>query len=361
VFVNADGGLGLFENGLRQNVLFLQRLFSSAPGCAKVWLLNHGDGEPGPIAPELGLDPADIVRTAQVADQLDFVIVLGAAMDRDTALRLRERGCRVIAYKGGNGAVISMEAMAANPPRGDAERYFDADFYDAVWITPQHWEAYASWCRTMYRAPVHQVPQVWSPLLIEAMAPERRAAFAYRPGRRPWRVGLMDPNITVMKTSHMGMLACEAAWRVQSERLAAIYVSNGWPHRDKPHFNSFYRALGAARAGVMTLEPRFQGVDFLADHCDALVTHHWGNGLNYLYWEALYGGYPLIHNSEFLDGLGYRYADFDAEDGGRALLLATEVHDDGLEAYRQAAGARLAELAPETTANVAVHEGLLAL
>ena len=46
IFVNAQGQLALFENGLRQNVLFLYRLFKSSPQCESVFLLNHGDGEP---------------------------------------------------------------------------------------------------------------------------------------------------------------------------------------------------------------------------------------------------------------------------------------------------------------------------
>ena len=77
----------------------------------------------------------------------------------------------------------------------------------------------------------------------------------------------------------------------------------------------------------MTIEPRFVSPQFLANHCDAVVTHHWENGLNYLYYEVLYGGYPLIHNSEFLKDYGYYYDDFDAESGADALLSARAEHD----------------------------------
>ncbi len=49
IFIKEGGELGLFENGLRQNVLFLYHLFRAAPDCARVLLLNHGDGEAGEI------------------------------------------------------------------------------------------------------------------------------------------------------------------------------------------------------------------------------------------------------------------------------------------------------------------------
>jgi hypothetical protein len=360
IFVKADGDLGLFENGLRQNVLFLYLLFLSAPGCARVFLLNHGDGDTPTIPPGLGVCADAIVRTRDVADQLDYVISLGAAMDRQTVAELKARGVKIIAYKGGNGAVISMEAMAAQPPRGDAELYFDADDYDAVWMTPQHLGAYRGWCETIHRHPVQAVPHIWSPLLIDAAEPRVREAFGYRPTRGPWRIGVMDPNITVMKTSHMPMLVCEAAYRRQPSAFRAIYVTNAWPFRDNAHFRSFATSLEAARAGIMTAEPRFVSSHFLADHCDAVVTHHWENGLNYLYYEVLYGGYPLIHNSELLKDFGYYYKDFDAQSGADQLLSAYTEHNRRLEDYRRRNQRLFARLDPTAPANINLHERLLA-
>lgn len=360
IFVKADGSLGLFENGLRQNVLFLYLLFKNAPNCARVYLLNHGESD-DPVAPEgLGIEPGAIVRTAKVIDELDYVIGAGAAIDRDTAMALRRRGCRMICYKGGNGAVISMEATAAKPPRPDAELYFDSDYYDAIWMTPQHIHTYRGWCQTLYRCPVFEVPQIWSPLMIQTAEPRIRDGFGYRPRGEQWRVGVMDPNITVMKTSHLPMLVCETAFRRRREAFRAMYITNAIQFKDEPHFSSFALSLEAAKAGVMTAEPRFVSSHFLTDHCDAVVTHHWENGLNYLYYEVLYGNYPLIHNSEFLKDYGYYYRDFDAESGADALLRAFDHHDGELEAYRARNAPLLRRLDPATPETIEAHEALMA-
>ncbi len=360
IFIKAGGELGLFENGLRQNVLFLYQLFRAAPDCARVLLLNHGDGEAGEIPAALGVAREDIVRTPDVMGALDYVIVIGAAMDRETVMALKARGCRIVAYKGGNGAVISMEAIIAKPPRADAERYFDHDYYDAVWMTPQHLATYRGWCEMIYRRPVREAPQIWSPLLVEALPAPARARFGFRAPAGGWRIGILDPNVTVMKTSHLPMLVCEVAYRLQPAAFSAIYVTNGWPHRDNAHFSSFTLSLTAARAGVMTLEPRFVGLEFLADHCDAVVTHHWENGLNYLYYEVLWGNYPLVHNSGFLRDHGYYYPDFDAEAGAEALLTALAEHPQR-QAEHAARNRELFErLDPTAPANIALHERLLA-
>jgi hypothetical protein len=359
IFVKADGSLGLFENGLRQNVLFLYLLFRNSPNCARVYLLNHGDGDTPEIPPNLGIAPDAIVRTSEVINQLDYVIGLGAAIDRPTVDALKQHGCKLICYKGGNGAVISMEAIVAKPPRPDAELYFDHDYYDAIWMTPQHIHTYRGWCELIYRCPVYEVPQIWCPLLIEAADPEVRARFGYKRTNLPWRVGVMDPNITVMKTSHMPMLVCEAAFRRRADAFRAMYITNGWPYRESDHFRSFALSLDASKAGVMTIEPRFVSSHFLANHCDAVVTHHWENGLNYLYYEVLHGGYPLIHNSEFLRDYGYYYKDFDAESGADALLQSYAEHNGQLEEYRRRNEDLFERLNPTTPATIAVHEALL--
>jgi hypothetical protein len=360
LFVKADGSLGLFENGLRQNVLFLYLLFKNAPGCARVYLLNHGDSDDPQIPEGLGIAKDAIVRTPDVIDQLDYVIGAGAGIDRETAMAMRRRGCRLICYKGGNGAVISIEATAAKPQRPDAELYFDHDYYDAIWMTPQHIHTYRGWCETLYRCPVQEAPQIWAPLMIDSAEPRVRDNFGYHVTGQPWRVGVMDPNITVMKTSHMPMLVCEAAFRRRREAFRAMYVTNAIRYKDDDHFRSFAVSLQASKAGVMTIEDRFVSSHFLTEHCDAVVTHHWENGLNYLYYEVLYGGYPLIHNSEFLRDYGYYYPDFDAEGGADALLRAFDEHDRNLEDYRRRNAPLLRRLDPATPETAALHEGLLA-
>ena len=359
IFIAKDGDFGLYENGLRQNVLFLYQMFAAAPGCRRVHLLNHGDGEFTGWPADLGMDGVPVTRTAEVVDDLDVILIIGASIEVAELNSFRARGIRVVGYKGGNGGVISLEAIVATPARTDAERYLDIDCFDALWMTPQHLHTYAGWCRTLYRVPVEPIPQIWAPTFIDHRDGKLRRRFGYVPGSPAWRVGIMDPNITVMKTSHIAMLVCEAAYRAQPAALSEILVSNTDKHRENPHFVSFASALRATKAGIMSFEPRFVSADFLTNHCDAVVTHHWENGLNYLYYEVLHGGYPLIHNSAFLRDHGYYYPDFAADTGGEVLLAAFASHDANLDAYRATNAALVARLAPVNPANIALHEALV--
>lgn len=359
IWVHANGDMGLFENGLRQNVVFLYNLFRAAPNCRRVYLLNHGDGD-NPVVPVgIPIDTRDIVRTHNVTQKLDFVIALGAALDAPTVELLKSRKTKIIAYKGGNGIVISMEAIIAQPPRADAERYFDRGFYDAIWMTPQHIRSYKSYCETIYRCPVFEVQQIWQPLFLESRMHALSIPFGYKPGRTKKRVGIMDPNITVMKTSHMPMLVCEAAYQQRPELFEAIYVTNAVQFMQNAHFSSFAGRLQCVKDKIATVEPRFVTADFLAHHADAVVTHHWENGLNYLYYDVLYGAYPLVHNSEFLAEFGYHYLSFDADSGAEALLRALTAHDRNLAQYRKDCNRLLDRVDAVAPANIAAHEQLL--
>ena len=179
-------------------------------------------------------------------------------VDLETARALKSRGSRIIAYKGGNGIVISMEAMIAKLPRGDAERLFDHDNYDVIWITPQHVHTYKCCCETVYRCPVLEVPRSGSRCSSSIVRPTSGSRSATGPGTEPKRVGILDPNITVMKTSHLPMMVCETAYRQRRDRFAAIYVTNGLP-------SCTTRTSRASRAGSMLpldghhVEPRFVG------------------------------------------------------------------------------------------------------
>jgi len=359
IYVNRDGKLGLFENGLRQNVFFLYKMFRASPNCKQVYLLNHGDGEPLDAAAEAKIDPAAIVRTAQVLNELDYVISVGAAIDKSCVEQLKSRDIPIIAYKCGNGGVISMEATAARPPRADAERYTDADDFTAIWMTPQHLHTYRGWCETIYRRPVDPVPHIWAPDFIENRPDEISRNFGYKVGNRPWRIAVMDPNITVMKTSHMPILVCEAAFREAPNDFAAFYITNTIPHLQNGHFSNFLNWMSATKAGIMTPEARFVSADMLTNHSDAVVTHQWENELNYLYYEVLYGGYPLIHNSKMLEDYGYYYPSFDPIEGGKTLVEARRVHDKNLHSYREKVDVLMKKLDPISAINIEFHEKLL--
>ena len=155
IFVKADGELGLFENGLRQNVLFLYLLFKNSPNCARVYLLNHGDGD-RPRS-RRGWASRRTPSSARRRSSTSWTMssALGAAMDRETVMALRPARLpdHLLQGRQRRGHLDGGDGRQA-AARPDAELYFDHDYYDAIWMTPQHIHTYRGWCETIYRCPV---------------------------------------------------------------------------------------------------------------------------------------------------------------------------------------------------------------
>lgn len=351
-FLHAEAE-SIWNNGAGQNAVFLWQLLRAAGH--RVVAINGGSGEtphPGLMYDGLGIEFA---RVEDVVDQLDVLIETGAQVEAAAVARVRQRGGRAIAYKFGNAYVIDTERVVHGHKPG---AIFNGAQFDEVWTHPQHVRTCASYWEATYRCPVRVLPHIWEPLFLEKAVAEfpdgLRFGFA-PPSADRWRVGVFEPNINIVKTAVVPMLVCELAHR-RRPGCVDVYVTNALKAKDHLTFQTFAGALDIVRERRCSFEGRYNLPWFMARHCDAVVAHQWENGLNYAYYDALWGGYPLVHNSPMIP-VGYRYHDFDAHDGASALLRAMAQHDPG--AYRREAQAFLATVRATAPANIEAHERAL--
>ena len=184
--------------------------------------------------------------------------------------------------------------------------------------------------------------------------------FGYQPDKSRWRIAVLEPNLCMVKTSIIPMLAIEEAYRARPDFLEIVRVCNTSRIKDHPAFSHFARSLDIVAHGLSTFESRYALYEFMASHGDAVVSHTWENAQNYLYYELLYGNYPLIHNSPFLGKAGYFYPDFDCQAAGKSILHAYAEHDVNLEAYREQARLVLNSVNIYNSENISAYTDALA-
>ena len=321
----------IWSAGINQNAIYLVMLLRRLPEVESVSFVDCSDGAtPHPLSMWCGvgsLSQADAVAT------LDLIIELGARAPSDLMRRFRDRGGRLVSYMAGNGVVMNFEAVATKAPHGE---FMTESGFDAVWITPQHWHMNRAWCVLTRTPATEMVPHIWEPVCIEAALRETRVKYFWAGADRSkgYRVGTFAPNINVVKTFHIPLLACEEAYRVAPGLIDRVLLFNTEKFVGYPHFDEFVAATDLARAGRLFAEGRHGITDALGTHIDAVVEHQWENNLNYLYWDVLYSGYPLIHNSTEIDGAGYFYEPFNTQDGGRVIVDALSRHASRAEAAR---------------------------
>jgi hypothetical protein len=341
-----DGRQSLWENGLHQNALFLLMLLARSPLVGQCLVVNGGPGTGG-IAAQTG---HPVIDWAEAMTALDLVIELGAQVPADWAAPFRARGGRIIAMRAANDWVIDMESIAHGRPPG---QLVSGVTYDQVWTLPGFARTCAAYYAHLLRAPVRIMPHLWSPALIEAAAPD----WGYRPGGGRWRIAVLEPNISTVKTSHIPLLICELVHRARPGLLAQVLVCNADRFGKAGHFAQFAASLDIVRHGVARFAPRYPTATVLRGQT-AIVSHHYENAQNYLHYEALHGGYPLIHNSDQLSDFGYRYDDCD--EGAVALIDAITHHNADLETYRAKARNFIRTLDPCDKENIACYSAAIA-
>ena len=120
-------------------------------------------------------------------------------------------------------------------------------------------------------------------------------------------------------------------------------------------------SLNIVRDHKACFHGRHDIVGFMAQFADAVMAHQWENEQNYSYMDVLYGDYPLVHNSPWLQsfGAGYYYPGFEAAEAGQKLIQASAHHDECLPDQRAARQKLFAALDPISEANVRAHVELL--
>ncbi|MFC5472990.1 DUF2827 domain-containing protein [Paraherbaspirillum soli] len=363
ISVFAVQGAQLWSNGINQNLAFLVLLLQSSPQVGRVFLLNGGNLDHIPV--EMGFDGLDapLVKPQDVTHELDVVIEMGAQLPLEWLLHVRALGVKIITFFVGHTYADNAESPMFDGPSG---QIFNGTPWHEIWTLPHHMKASGPLLRTVSRVPVCAMPHIWSPLFIQRQIDQVEQdghRFGYQPNAKPnagenrrgWRTAIFEPNISVVKSCFIPMLVCEQAFRLEPQSVSTMMVMNTLQMKEHPTFNRFAINLDLTQQSKATYEPRVAFVECMAVHkMDAVVSHQWECEMNYLYYDALYGGYPLIHNSDYLKaaGVGIHYPDFEASAGGRALLDAWHKEPDFWDDYKRAGAAFLGDLSPTHPANV---------
>lgn len=353
------GAQSLWENGIFQNCLFLAMLLKKSPIVSNVVLVaGSGDGDMQDAMNFLQDSPVPVIDMATGLNELDVMIEMSAQLSKEWMIEFKAKGGKVVSMRVGNDYVIDIERMLFDKPPA---LLITGAPYDEVWTLPEYEKTCKPYFASTFRTPVKIMPHLWSPVILNRACeklPEGEQ-FEYQPGRNRWRIGMFEPNMCMVKTSYIPMLVCENAHRLNPNFIEHIYACNTMNLKDQTAFNLFAQSLDIVRHGLTSFEGRYPIWQVVSIYCDAIVCHQWENAQNYIYYEALYGSYPLIHNSHLIGDCGYRYHDFDCEEGGKVLAEAYKMHDENLSTYRERAKVFLATLDPEAESNVRCYTDAL--
>lgn len=353
----------IWSNGISQNLVFLYQLFEALDIVESVTFVCWGPENITTPDKNFMLDNLDLkfVHIDHVINELDLIIEGSLSIEPYQADTIHKNGGKVICYKMGNDYIYDIEAVIHNK---SATRIFNGAKFDANWIIPQNMNTNAAYFSIMHCCPSRQIPFIWSPLFCDKIIAELNRPFGYlhnvNKEKKSRRISSFESNIAIVKNSFTDILIAEQAYRERPDLIEQVYMCNTYDLKDHSTFFNFIGRTNLVRHGFMSVEERFAMPLFLSEYTDIVLSTQWENGLNYAYNDALYGGYPLIHNSKLLPkGIGYYYDQFDAFEGAKVLIDVIENHDKHHEEYVARANDYLASLHPHNPINLAIYENEL--
>lgn len=360
----ARADTNVWNNGINQNIGLLALLLTKSDAIGKVFFLNGGDVDKLP--PALGFEGLEVplVWPRDVTDELDVVIEMGAILPAEWMRHAHACGVRFCCFGVGHNYNAVAEALVAGKEGGIY--ITDPALRVETWGLPQHAKTAKPMMETLTRKPVVDMPHLWSSFFLDSAIKDLKSkdhSFGFRPRRvgleqrKGWRPAIFEPNVAVGKNCLIPMLACEHAYRTKPASVEHMMVMSSSAMKDHQTFLRFALNLELTQHRKASFEPRCPFATIMAQHrMNCVVTHHIEWGQNYLYYDTLYGGYPLFHNSEYLRdaGVGIYYEGFSAKQGGEAMVEAWGQAPEYWQNYKLKAKEYLWTLNPENAENIRI-------
>lgn len=348
----------LWNNGIKQNAVFLAEALKYCANVASVTLVNTTAVAITAALPwDLGRWPT--LPFAEGKDQLDVLIELGGQIDAAQTDYLKQRGCHLVSYCCGVEYVNVMESVLFN---GDLwrEGAFINERFDGIWMIPQVANISQPFFEVLRRQTAQVAPFVWDPVFLQLRSKDLPQRGEYRPRSGPRRLTVMEPNINVVKFCMYPVMIAEQAYRQRPGAIELLQVTNSdrLAIKSKPFFEVMSR-LDIVRQHKAVFLGRHDTPQFLSDNTDIVISHQWENPLNYFYLEVCWQGYPLVHNATLCTDLGYYYQNNNVTQGGELLLHAIDHHDNDLSAYVARQRSAIQRFMPGNASVTEAYETLL--
>jgi hypothetical protein len=325
----------LFTNGITQNAYFIYQCFTNM-GITCEFVCQESKSNPFSL---INLPITFMSKENKEFNPKEFSVVISVSrrFTEENILYLRSHKVRMVSFICGNHYPEDQHAFIFG--KASSTTISHKDTGDELWIIPSFIYS-KGYFEILSGKPVYIMPHLWSASLVkERLTLEYKKtedhAIYNKPQHNTKKINILitEPNLATVKTAWLPVVACEWLHTKYPDLIDTIYVFN-FPENDlayhmisKLSINSKVRKF--KRLPLPEILLHFNSLDSMP----IFVTHHYLTSLNYLYYEALQYGYPLVHNSADLDGCGYFYPGDDPKACADAIYAAFTKHNESYDAY----------------------------
>lgn len=335
----------MWVNGIKLNVLNLVKTLSQIDGY-DVFILETGSKVTDLTKVTWDYNKYRIYKLSDKINEVDIIFMLGTSFPSKFVLDIKQKRphVKIIKYQCGNNYVVDMERVIFDTAK-EALPSWDIG-HDETWMIPQQEYQNMEYFKLVYRHQDHQiktVPFVWDPEHIQRASDLLKAGGKKYPEYQPKdradkKLSIMEPNLNVVKWSMIPIMIAEKMYREFGEgAFKQLYVASGQKILQSSYYKQMIKSFDLVRHNPPLIKyiGRYPAAVFFAEETDVVLSHQWENPLNYAYLDAMYFGYPLVHNADMIKDAGYYYEGFDVTAGYNQLKDVLENYDNDIENQKE--------------------------
>ena len=330
----------LFTNGITQNAYFIYQCLEAAGYRCQ---LLCSEANPSPFD-HRSLPLRQISTDPAIFDPSEYhtIILVTRSIARDVYDSMKRHKVSVVSYVCGNHYMVDQEEFVRGIPAGAGSSFRGKGMCaDEMWIIPS-FQYSLEYLELLTGKSGYVIPHLWSPEMMRLSSPilikqpeERLFYDITKRKSNKINIIILEPNLSFLKTSWLPILAGEKLYLEHPDLVEHVYAFN-FPDNNHAYVMTEALTLGSKlrkfkRLSLLEILYHFNN----ESGCYPIfVCHQVLNSLNYLYYELLYYGFPLIHNSPDLDGCGYHYPENNISKCVERILYAHKHHDKHIDTYR---------------------------
>ena len=329
ITIKLNSGESFQSNGMLQNLVFLARAFDSVEGW-DCFFLYISDFDPDLILPK---DQCLAFESYILNPPFTFdLVILGGFTTKRFNHQVFEKSKLILFHCGSTLFDDILYSISGN----DRSSQLPSLVLDEIWLLPHH-SRNIDYLRTLYNhSNIKVVPYVWDSLFIDLQLEQCgfsglddfKNLFYSRPVNQ---INIYEPNNTISKTCLIPLAISVAFERVCSDQLSKYNTFSAESIAKSSHFNSRCRQFGITSSSYRKKFVFHKRVPFVASlyahgvH-SLVLSHQIGCELNNLYFDALYLGLPLLHNSPLFSNYGYFYPEYCIDDAVSSISIILSSH-----------------------------------
>lgn len=333
VGITADLKTSLFSNGINQNALYLAMVYNDMGHDAHI-IATGEDFKAQRELISIGVDNLPIKKLSDVLgnkEHYDIIIILGLRLEVShvNALKHVNPNLKTVSYRCGNELFTDTEIILFDAHGGRSDSFQDLSLPpkpDQIWSIPQMEVTNLDYYTYMNggQRDATVVPFIWDPIVTESLQKtEKIPNWGPRDTRR---VSIMEPNLSLMKNAILPITFCDWFMR-DGERLDSVY---SWSTQKLSTNKRLIKVIQQGNPNlikILSAEDRRPTLRVLNQYTDLVLSWQIENNLNYLYFDVMWAGWPLVHNAQFCQDIGYYYHMNQAGQAAAGMKDAFENHN----------------------------------